>query len=151
MSTLEKISVLLPSDLLDDVRNAVANGDYGTSSDVLHEALSDWKLKRKIAAMSVENLRALWREGGNDGESSDGEGAANEAGGSTVVVTISGSRARAMRLMRGSRCLEGALCAPAVPWAVDGKDMVCSGVREWRDALRSARARQCHSSQQLQR
>jgi antitoxin ParD1/3/4 len=73
MSTIEKISVSLPSDLMADVRAAIAEGDYATTSEVLRDALRDWKLKRKVQGMGVEKLRALWSEAAEDDESEDGE------------------------------------------------------------------------------
>ena len=73
MSTVEKISISLPVDLMADIRAAIAEGDYATTSEVLREALRDWKLKRKVHTMGVEELRALWREGDDDSTAEDGE------------------------------------------------------------------------------
>ncbi|MCR6646392.1 MAG: ribbon-helix-helix protein, CopG family [Terricaulis sp.] len=65
--SIEKISVSIPADLMGDVRAAIADGDYATASEVLRDALRDWKLKRKIAALEVNELRRLWDEA-DDGE-----------------------------------------------------------------------------------
>jgi antitoxin ParD1/3/4 len=73
MSTIEKISVSLPADLIADIRAAIAQGDYATTSEVLRDALRDWKLKRKVQGMDVEELRALWKEGATDEAAKDGE------------------------------------------------------------------------------
>lgn len=63
MTTVEKLSVVLPPDLAADVRAAVAGGDYGSVSDVVREALSDWRVRRRIETLETEELRRLVREG----------------------------------------------------------------------------------------
>ena len=67
MSTIEKISVSIPSDLMGDVRAAITEGDYATTSEILREALRDWRLKRRVAALGSDELGRLWNEA-DDGE-----------------------------------------------------------------------------------
>jgi antitoxin ParD1/3/4 len=40
------------------VKGAVADGDYASSSEVVREALRDWKLKRAIQLREMEALKA---------------------------------------------------------------------------------------------
>jgi antitoxin ParD1/3/4 len=44
------------------VQQAVASGDYASSSEVIREALRDWKAKRSLL-QERDDLRALWNEG----------------------------------------------------------------------------------------
>ena len=46
MAAVEKVSIALPSDMLTMVRKAVAGGDYASSSEVVREALREWKARR---------------------------------------------------------------------------------------------------------
>ena len=46
MATIEKVSIALPSDMLTMVRKAVDGGDYASSSEVVREALREWKARR---------------------------------------------------------------------------------------------------------
>lgn len=62
MATIEKISVALPADMLAMVRAAVGSGDYASSSEVIREALREWKGRRERREDAVEEIRRLWRE-----------------------------------------------------------------------------------------
>lgn len=73
MSVIEKISVSIPADLMGDVRAAIADGDYETTSEVMREALRDWKLKREVAALGIDELRRLWNEADDNLTPRDGE------------------------------------------------------------------------------
>lgn len=63
MSNVEKISIALPRDMAALVRNAVATGDYASSSEVIREALREWKARRAARRDAVEEIRRLWEEG----------------------------------------------------------------------------------------
>jgi len=67
MSTIEKISIALTPDLAALVRNAVTDGYYASTSEVIREALRDWKIKQSLNERSTTELRALWQEGINSG------------------------------------------------------------------------------------
>jgi antitoxin ParD1/3/4 len=69
MSTVEKISIALPLDLVTTVKKAVASGDYASTSEVIRDALRDWKRKRQIADIEQDELRQLIREGMESGPS----------------------------------------------------------------------------------
>jgi antitoxin ParD1/3/4 len=63
MATVEKISVALSSELLDTVKDAVASGAYASASEVIREALRDWRLRQPLRQAEIERLRKAWAEG----------------------------------------------------------------------------------------
>lgn len=63
MATIEKISVALPADMLARVRAAVESGDYASTSEVIREALREWKGRRETSEEAIGELRRLWHEG----------------------------------------------------------------------------------------
>lgn len=63
MADAEKISVALTPDMAAAVRQAVESGDYASASEVIRDALRDWKLKRAVDQELILELRRLWREG----------------------------------------------------------------------------------------
>lgn len=56
MAEIERLTIALPADMAAAVKNAIADGDYASSSEVVREALRDWKMKR---ALKLEELAAL--------------------------------------------------------------------------------------------
>ena len=73
MPNVEKISVALPPDMVGLLRAAVASGEYASASEVIRDAMRDWKMKRKIAELDVEDLRRLVREGIESGAAVDAD------------------------------------------------------------------------------
>jgi antitoxin ParD1/3/4 len=69
MANVEKISIALPADMATLVRNAVETGDYASSSEVIREALREWKARRAARSEAVSELRRLWEEGIDSGRS----------------------------------------------------------------------------------
>jgi antitoxin ParD1/3/4 len=67
MANVEKLSVALTPDMVAELRAAVEGGDYGSVSEVVREALRDWRLRRKIETLETEELRRLVREGMDSG------------------------------------------------------------------------------------
>ncbi len=67
MSTIEKISIALTPDLASLVRKAVDDGYYASTSEIVREALRDWKRKQNTEEQKILELRALWQEGINSG------------------------------------------------------------------------------------
>jgi antitoxin ParD1/3/4 len=63
MANVEKISIALPADMATLVRKAVETGDYASSSEVIREALREWKARRAARSEAVSELRRLWEEG----------------------------------------------------------------------------------------
>ncbi len=73
MANVEKISIALPPEMAGLLREAAASGEYATSSEVIREARREWKLKCRIAALELEELRHLLREGLQSGPSTAAE------------------------------------------------------------------------------
>lgn len=52
----EKVSVSLTDEHARMVSEAVASGDYASTSEVIREALRDWRLKRRLGRLWDEGL-----------------------------------------------------------------------------------------------
>ena len=63
MPHVEKMSVALTQEMAEMVRQAVETGEYASSSEVVREALRDWKHRRAFNQAGLEELRRLWTEG----------------------------------------------------------------------------------------
>jgi antitoxin ParD1/3/4 len=63
MANVEKVSVALTQDMAVMVRQAVESGEYASSSEVIRDALRDWKAKRALAQYQIDELRRLVAEG----------------------------------------------------------------------------------------
>jgi len=68
MLTVEKLSIALTQEMAKEIRMAVKNGEYASSSEVIRDALRDWHRKRAIQDQEIEELRSLWREGVKSGK-----------------------------------------------------------------------------------
>ncbi|NJM31053.1 MAG: type II toxin-antitoxin system ParD family antitoxin [Rhizobiales bacterium] len=73
MSNVEKISVALTPEMAATMRQVVEAGEYASASEVMREALRDWKSRRILRQQAVEELRRLWDTGMASGPSRDGE------------------------------------------------------------------------------
>ncbi len=62
MSSVEKISIALPPEMVAQLRQAVDTGEYASSSEVVRDALRDWTRKRQMQQNGVAELRQLWQE-----------------------------------------------------------------------------------------
>jgi antitoxin ParD1/3/4 len=58
MAGIERMTVTLPTDMVDMVKGAVEEGQYASSSEVIREALRDWKLKRELQLQQMTALKA---------------------------------------------------------------------------------------------
>lgn len=67
MAAVEKLSIALTPELTSDIREAIASGEYASTSEVIRDALRAWKQSRRSQAVAVEELRRLWREGLDSG------------------------------------------------------------------------------------
>lgn len=72
MANVEKISVALTPELAAMMREVVEQGEYASASEVMREALRDWKRRRSDRAKAVTELGRLWDEGLDSGPSSEG-------------------------------------------------------------------------------
>ncbi|MBL6853045.1 MAG: type II toxin-antitoxin system ParD family antitoxin [Alphaproteobacteria bacterium] len=68
-SKVQKISIALPKEMVDDIRYAVDSGDYASTSEVLREAVREWRDKRRPFppgypyARNMDDLRRMAQEG----------------------------------------------------------------------------------------
>jgi len=60
-STVEKISIALPPEMVASLRQAVNDGEYSSSSEVVREALRDWNHKRQLQQSGIAELRQMWQ------------------------------------------------------------------------------------------
>jgi len=58
MAEIERMTITLPSDMAAVVKGAVEGGDYASSSEVVREALRDWKTKRALQLQEFAALKA---------------------------------------------------------------------------------------------
>jgi antitoxin ParD1/3/4 len=58
MSEIERLTITLPAEMAASVRAAVDEGNYASSSEVIREALRDWKMKRAVQMQELAALRA---------------------------------------------------------------------------------------------
>ncbi len=58
MAEIERLTITLPSDMAAVVKGAVEGGDYASSSEVVREALRDWKMKRALQLEQLASLKA---------------------------------------------------------------------------------------------
>jgi antitoxin ParD1/3/4 len=63
MANVEKLSIALTPEMAGLVRQAVASGEYATTSEVVREALREWKQRHSVQPQPIEELRQLWEEG----------------------------------------------------------------------------------------
>ncbi|MHB8286475.1 MAG: type II toxin-antitoxin system ParD family antitoxin [Caulobacteraceae bacterium] len=93
MAAAEELNIALTPELATDVRQAVASGEYASTSEVISDALRAWKEQRHSQAVAVKDLQRLWREGVNSGESKvfDGEAIKNRGRERLAQVKATGS------------------------------------------------------------
>lgn len=58
MAELERLTITMPGELAAVVKAAVAEGNYASTSEVVREALRDWKIKRAIQHEEITALKA---------------------------------------------------------------------------------------------
>ena len=58
MADIERLTITLPSDMAGAIKGAVAGGDYASASEVVREALRDWKRKRALQSQELAALKA---------------------------------------------------------------------------------------------
>ncbi len=58
MGAIERLTITLPADMAGLVKGAVDDGDYASTSEVIREALRDWKLKRELRLSQLSELKA---------------------------------------------------------------------------------------------
>ena len=63
MPNVAKVSVALTPEMSDMVQQAVASGEYASGSEVIREALREWRLRRSLKQHEQAEWRRLWAEG----------------------------------------------------------------------------------------
>ncbi len=63
VTKVAKVSVALTTEMTDLIQKAVASGDYASGSEVIREALREWKQRRAQNDAGQDQLRRLWAEG----------------------------------------------------------------------------------------
>jgi len=58
MPDIERLTITLPTDMAAVIKSAVANGDYASTSEVIREAVRDWKMKRAVRVQEFVSLKA---------------------------------------------------------------------------------------------
>jgi antitoxin ParD1/3/4 len=58
MGAIERLTITLPTDMAGMVKGAVDEGNYASSSEVIREALRDWKMKRDLRLHQLAELKA---------------------------------------------------------------------------------------------
>ena len=69
MTAVKKLSIALTPEFAADIRRAIATGEYASTSEVIRDAMRAWKQVRESRGVAVEELRRLWRDGANSGDS----------------------------------------------------------------------------------
>lgn len=67
MPAVEKFSIALTMEQAALVRQVVESGEYASNSEVIRDALREWKLKRDFQQTEIDELRRLWNEGMKSG------------------------------------------------------------------------------------
>jgi antitoxin ParD1/3/4 len=57
VSEIERLTITLPAEMAALVKGAVADGNYASSSEVVREALRDWKMKRALQLRELASLK----------------------------------------------------------------------------------------------
>jgi antitoxin ParD1/3/4 len=58
VATIERLTITLPAEMAGLVKGAVDEGDYASASEVIREALRDWKVKRELRLGQLNELRS---------------------------------------------------------------------------------------------
>ena len=72
MGQVDKRSITLSPELAQAVDDVVAAGEYASASEVIRDALRQWKERRDLLGYTVEELRELVQEGIDSGPALDG-------------------------------------------------------------------------------
>ncbi|WP_027797367.1 ribbon-helix-helix domain-containing protein [Paraburkholderia acidipaludis] len=57
-ATLERLTVTMPPEMAGAIRQAVEDGEYASTSEVVREALREWKTRRQLMLSELAELKA---------------------------------------------------------------------------------------------
>jgi len=63
MAEIERLSIALPAPMANEVRRAVEDGEYASTSEVIRDALRLWGSRRELRQRDIEVLRQRWDQG----------------------------------------------------------------------------------------
>ncbi|MBM4128252.1 MAG: ribbon-helix-helix protein, CopG family [Nitrospira sp.] len=58
MASIERMTITMPTDMAAVIKAAVDGGDYASTSEVVREALREWKLRRVVQSQKLAALKA---------------------------------------------------------------------------------------------
>jgi antitoxin ParD1/3/4 len=58
MSSIERMTITMPADMAAVVKAAVDAGDYASTSEVVRDALREWKMRRAVQLQEIASLKA---------------------------------------------------------------------------------------------
>lgn len=67
MGAIERMTITMPAELAETLRQTVAGGEYASASEVVREALRDWTRNRDAERRELEALRAAIKAGLDSG------------------------------------------------------------------------------------
>jgi antitoxin ParD1/3/4 len=67
MAQNKKISISITEELDRTMKDAVERGEYGSSSEVVRDALRDWHKNREREKLEIQRIRQLVQEGIDSG------------------------------------------------------------------------------------
>ena len=69
MSTIERMTITVPSEMAAVLRQSVDGGEYASTSEVVREALREWMRRRDTDRRDLDALREAIRLGDESGSS----------------------------------------------------------------------------------
>ncbi|NHN83830.1 ribbon-helix-helix protein, CopG family [Acetobacter musti] len=69
MSTIERMTITVPSEMAATLRQSVDGGEYASTSEVVREALREWMRRRDTDRRDLDTLREAIRMGDESGSS----------------------------------------------------------------------------------
>lgn len=67
MPGIERMTITMPAELAETLRQTVAGGEYASTSEVVREALRDWTRRRDAERQDLEALRTAIKAGLDSG------------------------------------------------------------------------------------
>ncbi len=68
MAKIERMTIVFPEPMADDIRLAVEEGEYASISEVVRDAMRSWQGRRQLRAEEIARLREAWDRGKASGE-----------------------------------------------------------------------------------